>query len=164
MNSQLTRNSTNVSTSSSRPLVLVIEHENNDYQVIHNSFQKSATAAQLHRCQTGTQALEYLGKAVCENTIGKIPAMILLDLNVPEIEGCRVLKIIKEDPILHFIPTVILTRSEHSKDIKKCYELGVGGYVLKSLDLERFEQSVVVVSEFWLNRVTLPEFAAILQK
>jgi CheY-like chemotaxis protein len=165
MNSQLTRNSTNTNNRSTGSLVLVIEHDDTDYRVIANSFQKSLTTPQLDRCQTGTQALDYLDRAVRENTGGRnIPALILLDLQVPEIEGCRVLKIIKQDPILHFIPTVILTRSERPKDIQKCYDLGVGGYILKSIDLAQFEQSVVVVSDFWLKRVTLPEFAAILHR
>jgi CheY-like chemotaxis protein len=165
MYSQLTHNSATGYDRLSQPLVLIIENDDDDYRVIHNSLQRAASAPRLHRCQTGSQALEYLERAVRENTVSnKIPTLILLDLNVPKIAGCQVLKIIKEDPILHFIPTVILTRSERPKDIYKCYELGVGGYLLKSIDLAQFEESVVVVSEFWLKRVILPEFAAILPK
>lgn len=165
MYSQLTRTSTHGYDRLSQSLVLVIESDDNDYGIIHNSFQRSASAPRLQRCQTGTQALEYLERAVRTNAASSnIPALILLDLNVPDIDGCRVLKNIKEDPILHFIPTVILTRSERPKDIQKCYDLGVGGYVLKSSDLAQFEESVMVVSEFWLKRVILPEFATILSK
>ncbi len=161
----LTNRSANVYDRLSRPLVLIIENDDNDYQVIHNSFQRSPIAPRLHRCQTGTQALDYLERAVRSNPDRTdIPVLILLDLNVPDIEGCQVLKSIKEDPILHFIPAVILTRSERPKDIQKCYNLGVGGYVLKSIDLAQFEESVVVVSEFWLQRVILPEFTTILDR
>jgi CheY-like chemotaxis protein len=163
MYSQLTRNSATGNARRSQPLVLVIEHNDMDYRAIDNSFQRAAIAPRVHRCPTGTEALEYLERAVRERTGNRnIPALILLDLNVPDIDGCRILKIIKEDPILHFIPTVVLTRSDRPKDIQKCYELGVGGYVLKSIDLAQFEESVVVVSEFWLKRVILPEFNTIL--
>jgi CheY-like chemotaxis protein len=165
MNSQFASNSANMYNRLSRPLVLIIENDDNDRQAIHNSFQRSPIAPRLHDCHTGTQALEYLKRAVRSNPDRTdIPALILLDLNVPDIDGCQVLKSIKEDPILHFIPTVILTRSERPKDIQKCYNLGVGGYVLKSIDLAQFEKSVVVVSEFWLQRVVLPEFSTILPR
>jgi CheY-like chemotaxis protein len=165
MYSQLSRNRATGYDRGSPPLVLIIEYDDDDYRVIYNSFQRSATVPRLHRCPTGSQALDYLDRAVRERTSGSnIPALILLDLNVPDIDGGQVLQSIKEDPILHFIPTVILTRSDRPKDIQKCYELGVGGYILKSIDLTQFEDSMVVVSEFWLNRAVLPEFAAILPK
>ena len=147
----------------SQPLVLVIENNDDDYQTIHYSFQQSPISTQLHRCHTGRQALEYLERSMRKTTeYIQIPTLILLDLNIPEIEGCEVLKTIKEDPILHYIPTVILTTSDRPDDIKECYCLGAGGYLLKATDLQQFKESIVIVSEFWLNRVILPEFSTIL--
>ncbi len=147
----------------SRPLVLVIENNDDDYRVIERSFQQSPIATKLHRCHTGRQALEYLERSIRKTTeYIQIPTLILLDLNLPEIEGSQVLKTIKEDPVLHYIPTVILTTSARPEDIKQCYYLGAGGYLRKATDLQQFKESMVVLSDFWLNRVVLPELATIL--
>ena len=90
-----------------------------------------------------------------------IPNLILLDLNLPDIKGRDVLAKIEQDPMLHYIPPVILTAANSPEDIRACYELGAGGYILKnSVDLQHLQESICIVSEFWLNAVKLPEFIA----
>ncbi len=163
MNSQSTTRQSSISRLSSLPLVLIVEDDDSDYQVIQHSFQQSPIANQIIRCHTGKQALDYLQRAMREPSDAKqIPSLILLDLNLPEIAGRQVLKTIKQDPFLHFIPIVMLTASDRLEDIKECYCLGAGGYVLKASDLQQFKESIAVISEFWLNRVILPELHSLM--
>jgi CheY-like chemotaxis protein len=145
------------------PLVLVIEDSDEDYEVLRRSFRQSPTATRLHRCQTGRQALDYLEQAVRSQPIqpSAIPAFILLDLNLPGIDGRSVLRTIKQDPALHYIPTIVLTTSNFAKDIDECYRFGANSYILKAIDLQRFKASILVTIDFWLNIAKLPEVSSL---
>jgi CheY-like chemotaxis protein len=83
--------------------------------------------------------------------------MILLDLNLPKMDGRQVLAHIKEDANLKTIPTVILTTSEDQTDILKSYELLANCYLTKPVELDQFENLVKSINEFWLTKVKLPQ-------
>jgi two-component system, chemotaxis family, response regulator Rcp1 len=85
------------------------------------------------------------------------PDMILLDLNLPRMDGRAVLASIKEDDGLKTIPTVILTTSEAEADIRKSYQLQANCYLSKPVQLDAFEGLVKSINEFWLNQVKLPQ-------
>ena len=85
------------------------------------------------------------------------PALILLDLNLPRMDGREVLAHIKEDANLRTIPTVILTTSVAEADIAKSYQLQANCYLSKPVQLDEFEALVKSINEFWLTRVTLPQ-------
>ena len=77
------------------------------------------------------------------------PDLILLDLNMPKISGIEFLTILKGNANLRHIPTVILTTSDNQKDIEKCYEIGVSGYVLKPLKYEDYIRKIEIVLSYW---------------
>jgi CheY-like chemotaxis protein len=85
------------------------------------------------------------------------PDLILLDLNLPRMDGREVLAQVKEDPSLKTIPTVILTTSEAEADIMKSYELQANAYLSKPVQLDEFESLVNSIKDFWLTRVKLPQ-------
>ena len=84
------------------------------------------------------------------------PILILLDLNMPRMDGREVLAHIKEDEILKTIPTVILTTSEAESDIVKSYQLRANCYLNKPVELDAFENLVKSINDFWLTTATLP--------
>ncbi len=140
------------------PLVLVIEDSDEDYEALRRSFRKSTIATRLHRCQTGDRALAYLTRAIRAPAVAEIPAFILLDLNLPGIDGRRILAALDRDPILQLIPTIVLTTSNYAKDIEECYRLGANSYIIKAIDIEQFRRSILVTIEFWLDTSRLPAF------
>jgi two-component system, chemotaxis family, response regulator Rcp1 len=85
------------------------------------------------------------------------PELILLDLNLPKMDGREVLAHIKEDPTLKTIPTVILTTSEAEADIVKSYQLQANCYLSKPVQLDAFEALVKSINDFWLTKVKLPQ-------
>ena len=158
-------NSTRSIAQSSSPLILAIEDSDEDYEVLRRSFRQSAIVTRLHRCQTGKQALEYLERYVRSNETdpAAIPALILLDLNLPGIDGRRVLETIKQDPVWRYIPTLILTTSSFAKDVEECYRLGANSYILKAIDLQQFKESIAIAIDFWLDVAELPRIADVIR-
>jgi chemotaxis family two-component system response regulator Rcp1 len=90
------------------------------------------------------------------NAAAPRPNLILLDLNLPKMDGREVLALIKEDDRLKTIPTVILTTSEAEVDIVKSYQLHTNCYLTKPVQLENFESLVKSINDFWMTKVTLP--------
>jgi len=158
-------NSTRSSVQPLPPLILTIEDSDEDYEVLRRSFRQSAIATRLHRCQTGKQALEYLDRYVRSNQTdpAAIPALILLDLNLPGIDGRRVLETVKQDPVWRYIPTLVLTTSSFAKDVEECYRLGANSYILKAIDLQRFKESIAIAIDFWLDVAELPQMADVIR-
>ncbi len=105
----------------------------------------------IHEVKNGEDALEFLKDR------SKIPDIILLDLNMPKINGIEFLKIIKANDDLKHIPTIILTTSSNQKDILECYNTGMSGYVLKPLKYEDYVKKIETVLSYWsineLNKV-----------
>jgi CheY-like chemotaxis protein len=147
------------------PLVLAIEDSDEDYEALRRSCVQSPIPTRLHRCKTGKEALEYLESLRQSNTIDphRIPALIVLDLNLPGIDGRRVLAQINQDPVWRYIPTIVLTTSNYAKDIEECYYLGANSYLVKAFDLQQFKKTIHITLEFWLDVARLPQVADLLR-
>ena len=78
-----------------------------------------------------------------------LPDIILLDLNMPKINGIEFLSILKKDPDLRHIPTIILTTSDNRKDILECYRIGISGYILKPLKYEEYVSKIEIALSYW---------------
>lgn len=79
----------------------------------------------------------------------ELPDIILLDLNMPKINGIEFLSILKSDPELRHIPTIILTTSDNQKDILECYRIGISGYILKPLKYEEYVSKIEIALSYW---------------
>jgi CheY-like chemotaxis protein len=97
----------------------------------------------IHEAKNGEEALMFLEDRA------NIPDIILLDLNMPKINGIEFLRIIKKDEDLKHIPTIILTTSSNQKDLLECYKTGMSGYVLKPLKYEDYVKKIEVVLSYW---------------
>jgi two-component system, chemotaxis family, response regulator Rcp1 len=136
--------------------VLLVEDSPGDVRLTQEAFREANMSIHLHVASDGVEALAFLRRQGTHVHAPR-PDLILLDLNLPKMDGREVLAHIKEDEILKTIPTVILTTSEAEVDIVKSYQLRVNCYLSKPVQLEEFESLVKSINDFWLREVQLPQ-------
>ena len=136
--------------------VLLVEDSPGDVRLTQEAFRDANIAINLHVASDGVEAMAFLRK---EGTHGEAPRpdLILLDLNLPRMDGREVLAHIKADAGLRAIPTVILTTSDSEADIVRSYDLQANCYLSKPVQLEAFEALVRSINDFWLTKVKLPQ-------
>jgi CheY-like chemotaxis protein len=135
--------------------VLLVEDSPGDVRLTQEAFHEANRTIRLHVAVDGVEAMCFLRREG-HNSDAPRPDLILLDLNLPKMDGREVLALIKEDPSLKLIPTVILTTSDSEADIVKSYELQANCYLSKPVQLEEFEALVKSINDFWLTKVKLP--------
>jgi two-component system, chemotaxis family, response regulator Rcp1 len=123
------------------------------------AFRVANRAVHLHVATDGVEALAFLQRTGTQAGVPR-PDLILLDLNLPKMDGREVLARIKEDASLKLIPTFILTTSDAESDIVKSYQLQANCYLTKPVQLEAFESLVQSLNDFWLTKVKLPRAEA----
>lgn len=141
-----------------RRTVLLVEDSPGDVRLTQEAFRDADPTIDLRVAVDGVEALAFLKREGVHAGAPR-PDFILLDLNLPKMDGREVLAHIKEDPNLKTIPTVILTTSEAEADILTSYKLQANCYLNKPVQLEDFESLVKSVNDFWLTRVKLPQQA-----
>ena len=135
--------------------VLLVEDSPGDVRLTQEAFRDAKGPIHLHVVSDGVEAMAFL-RHEGAHVHAPLPDLILLDLNLPKMDGREVLAQIKQDDRLKTIPTVILTTSEAEADIVKSYQLHANCYLSKPVQLDEFESLVKSINDFWLTRVTLP--------
>jgi CheY-like chemotaxis protein len=105
----------------------------------------------------GAEALDYMRRS--GKYAGRFegnPAVVLLDLKMPKVDGLEVLRQLKADPLLKAVPVVVMTSSREDRDLSACYELGVNAYVVKPVEFQAFVEAVQQVGAFWAVLNELP--------
>ena len=138
--------------------VLLVEDSPGDVRLTQEVFRDANVPVHLHVAMDGVEAMSFLRREG-EHAGAPRPHLILLDLNLPRMDGREVLAHIKEDENLKTIPTVILTTSESEADIVKSYQLQANCYLSKPVELESFENLVRSLGDFWLTKVKFPSRA-----
>lgn len=136
--------------------VLLVEDSPGDVRLTIETFRELSSDIELHVAVDGTEAMTFL-RQESDKADAPRPDLILLDLNLPRMDGREVLAQIKGDPHLKTIPTVILTTSAAEADILKSYQLQANAYLNKPVRLDDFEVLVKSIHDFWLTRVKLPQ-------
>lgn len=137
--------------------VLVVEDSTEDFTALGRAFRKHALQNPVFRCEDGDQALDYLlGYGTRPNWPATLPAIILLDLNMPGTDGRTVLGTLKHAPRLNQIPVIVFTTSSNAKDIEECYRLGANSYMTKPVDYPALEEKVRLIVRYWLDSNELP--------
>jgi chemotaxis family two-component system response regulator Rcp1 len=135
--------------------LLMVEDDYGDVLLARKALLSAKIANNLSVASDGEQALGMLRRlGVHANQVR--PDLILLDLNLPRMDGKEVLKEIKADPDLQRIPVIVLTSSSADIDILKSYELNANGYIVKPVNLERLKEIVASIESFWFTVVVLP--------
>ena len=140
------------------PTILLVEDNVDDHDAAIRSFKAAHLDNPVRWCKTGADALDYLrGEGpYAANPDGPRPALVLLDLNMPGIDGKQVLAIVKQDPALRKLPVVILTTSSDERDVTECYELGASTYIQKPVDFDGLIGAVRRIKEYWFGIALLP--------
>jgi CheY-like chemotaxis protein len=135
--------------------VLLVEDDPGDVLMTQEAFADHKVHNRLHVVSDGVEAMAFLRK---EGSYADVPSpdLILLDLNLPKMDGREVLAAIKEDEKLRAIPVVILTTSEAEEDVLRSYSLHANAYVTKPVDFERFIEVVKRIDDFFVTVVRLP--------
>jgi two-component system, chemotaxis family, response regulator Rcp1 len=136
--------------------VLLVEDSLGDVRLTREAFRDANPLVHLQVAMDGVEAMAFL-KREGAHTHATRPDLILLDLNLPRMDGREVLAHIKGDDNLKMIPTVILTTSDAEVDIVKSYQLQANCYLTKPVQLEAFESVVKSINDFWLTKVKLPQ-------
>ena len=140
--------------------ILLVEDSPGDVRLTQEAFRAANGSIHMHVARDGVEAMAFL-KRQGTHVHAPRPDLILLDLNLPKMDGREVLAHIKQDDGLKTIPTVILTTSEAEVDIVKSYELQANCYLSKPVQLEAFENLVRSINDFWLTKVKLPQQTAV---
>jgi len=136
--------------------IMVVEDNDEDYTAISRVLNR-ATTAKLLRCRDGEETLTCLKRLTEEVAASEErPSVILLDLNMPGINGREVLDHIKRDSLLRSIPVVVFSTSSSPKDVAHCYDHGANGYMVKPVNFSQFEAALRTFCEYWENSMLLP--------
>lgn len=135
--------------------ILLVEDDPGDVRLTQEALREGRMLNRVHVACDGIEALEFLHREGQFSNAPR-PDIILLDLNMPRMDGRECLAHIKSDPDLHQIPVVILTTSEADQDVIRSYDLHANCYISKPVDLEQFMKVVKTIKQFWFTIVLLP--------
>jgi CheY-like chemotaxis protein len=124
--------------------ILLVEDDNVDAMTVKRALKEIGVAKPLVHVTDGEDAMLYL-----RNDANEKPCVILLDLNMPRMDGIEFLKLMKADPIIRYIPVVILTTSKNAFDILESFKLSAAGYMVKPVDYTKFVEIIRAVAEYW---------------
>lgn len=137
--------------------ILLVEDNPDDEALTLRAFNKNRIGNTVVVARDGVEALEYLHGSETAAP-GPLPAVVLLDLKLPRIDGLEVLRRVRADPRTRLLPVVILTTSKERHDIEEGYSLGANSYIRKPVDFEKFIQAVGQLGLYWLVLNEPPEF------
>lgn len=137
--------------------ILLAEDNPNDVELTIAALSEQNLANRVVVVNDGVEVIEYLQyEGKYEQRKKGNPAVLLLDIKMPRMDGIEVLQIIRTDPALKMVPVVMLTSSREEPDLKKCYDLGVNAYVVKPVDFKDFFDAVKQLGVFWALINELP--------
>jgi len=134
--------------------ILLAEDLPADAGLVREALREGRFYCTLDVVEDGEQALAYLRGEIAG---ARRPDLLLLDLNLPRLNGREVLAAMKQDPALHLIPVVVLTTSDVERDVEASYSLGASGFVTKPLDVMEFFQAIHAIEDYWFTVVRRPK-------
>lgn len=141
---------------SSKLRILLIEDNPADQKLTLRAFAMGAQNTELIFMNDGLEAFQYLDEILNEKSKNTIPDIILLDINMPRIDGKTFLKKIKENDATRSIPVIMLTTSDLERDVKESYDLGANAYLNKPVSMSEFIELAKLIEDFWHKTSILP--------
>ena len=130
--------------------ILLVEDNERDVELTLSALEEYNLANEVVVARDGAEALDYLyQRGKYSDRADGLPAVVLLDLNMPKVDGMEVLQRMKLDPVLKQVPVVMVTSSRVEQDLVRSYELGVNAYVVKPVDFQKFIESIRQIGFFW---------------
>jgi two-component system response regulator len=133
--------------------VLLVDDNFTDAELTIRELKKHNLANNLVHLKNGKEAIDFIfgtGEFEGKRNVAHPPKLLLLDINMPKVNGIEVLQQIKSDPRTKSLAVVMLTSSKESPDIKKCYDLGVNSYIVKPVNFESFAEAIKNLGFYWL--------------
>ena len=124
--------------------VLLVEDDTIDAMTVRRAFKELSVTNPMEHRLNGEEAVAYL-----HDRSNELPCVILLDLNMPKMNGTEFLGVVKADPVLKRIPVVVLTTSNEERDIVESFKLGVAGYIIKPVDYRKFVEAIQTIDLYW---------------
>ncbi|MBI4624596.1 MAG: response regulator [Verrucomicrobia bacterium] len=142
----------------SNPLItLVADDDENDLNMTLAALACRGAQSKVFAVHDGAEAMDYLlSRGDFKSRMAGNPKVLLLDLNMPRLDGWEVLRQIKADARLKTIPVVIFTSSKRERDVRESYELGANAYVVKPIDYGEFTNAILEIQSFWTERNVPP--------
>ena len=144
--------------------VLLVEDDEDDVRLTERAFKKGKILNKLYVVRDGEEAMEFLqhtGRYTSPASAPR-PGIILLDLNMPRMNGHEVLQRIKNDADLHTIPVIILTTSDQRTDVVKTYDNRANSFVTKPIEFDNFLDAVITIGKYWLSIAEVPDTERVL--
>ncbi len=141
-----------------RIIVLLVEDDEDYYLLMKEAFQKTGFVHDLHWVKDGEELMNYLEGSELSGYVRELSRqmIILLDLNMPRMNGFQALQKIKSDNRFRHIPTIILTTSKSEEDIVRSYDLGANAFITKPADFRQMTGIIDAFQRYWLDIVKLP--------
>jgi two-component system, response regulator len=142
--------------------ILLVEDNPDDRELTVDAFNQAKISNQIQAVCDGAEALDYLfgTGAYAERDVDTMPTLVLLDVNLPKIDGLEVLSRVRADPRTKTLPVIMLTSSHEQEEVVRAYDTGCNGYVRKPVDSAQFRKAVNELGMFWLiHNVPPPECA-----
>jgi two-component system, response regulator len=124
--------------------ILLVEDDPSDAELTLRALRQNNLANKVRWLKDGEEALDYLFRrgAHAGRDAGSLPKLIMLDIKMPKVDGIEVLRRIKSDPELSRLPIIMLTTTDDSREVERCYELGCSVYIQKPVDYDRFAEAI----------------------
>jgi two-component system, response regulator len=137
--------------------IIVADDDTDDQFMLKEAFSSLNFDKEISTVENGEELLDYLNKrGKYANTILPVPKLILLDLNMPKIDGRQCLKLIKENKEFCKIPIIIFSTSNNPEDIAQCYELGANSYIIKPYSYNELVEIIDIIKKYWFSIVKTP--------
>lgn len=138
--------------------ILLAEDDDEDFYLTERALKENRLRNEISRVKDGEELMRYLRHSGEFNAAVRTPepSLILLDLNMPKMDGREALREIKSDPVLHHIPVVVLTTSRAEADVVRAYEFGVNSFITKPLTFQGLVDAMKALGRYWFEVVALP--------
>lgn len=138
--------------------ILLVEDDPGDQELTRRALEDDVVHTDLRIVNDGKEALDYLRRegAFTDPDTSPRPDLILLDLNMPRIDGRQVLERVREDPDISRIPVIALTTSDEEEDVLRSYDLGCKSFIKKPVEIDTFIDTIRELQHYWFELVTLP--------
>jgi len=140
--------------------ILLVEDSAGDVRLTQEALKEGRVPHRLHVARDGVEALAFLRREAGYDAAPR-PGIVLLDLNLPLLDGHEVLRTLKDDANLRTLPVIVLSTSSADADVTRAYDEHAACYIVKPAEYERFMEVVRTIEEFWLTTVRLPDRAPV---
>lgn len=143
----------------SSPVILLVDDDDDDRLLMQRAIEESGAAIELFTVADGVELFDYLHRrnAFQHPALAPRPSIVLLDLNMPRMDGRQVLRSLKNIDSLRGVPILVLTTSSAQEDVRECYELGCASYIRKPSSFDEMVDIMRTLSHYWLTIVEIPK-------